>query len=175
MEKLPIAINELLLQPFTAFGTEGILVVSGTDVTHANPMTISWGMFGIMWGRPIMMVMIRHSRHTWNFIANAVDFSVNWMPDDWTDAVRLCGQESGKNIDKFAATGMTPLKGAMIQAPVLAESALSLECKIVYHDDLHLDQFTDPAVLGMYADNDIHTLFFGEVVAAVGVKHFHRA
>ena len=174
MEKRPIAVGDLNLQPFTTFEPDGILLVSGQDVAHANPMTISWGMFGIMWGRPVAMVMVRHSRYTWDFITKAPDFSVNWMPEDWTDAVNLCGRESGRAMDKFAATGMTPVAGTAGHSPVIMQSALSLECRTLYRTEVQPESFVDPSALSVYRDGDFHTLFFGEIVAAMGVEHFRR-
>jgi len=50
MEKITIPVNELALQPFTTFDPNGVLLVAGTT-DHANVMTISWGAFGIMWGK----------------------------------------------------------------------------------------------------------------------------
>lgn len=169
MDKRALTVSELCLQPFTTFDPEGILLVCGKDTTSANPMTISWGMFGIMWGRPIMMVMVRHSRYTWDFMMEAPDFTVNWMPEDWSDAVRLCGQASGRALDKFTATGMTPVAGTTVSSPRIAESSLSLECRTLYRNDLQQENFLDTSVLNNYPDLDFHTLFFGEIVAATGL------
>ncbi|HEY3377156.1 MAG TPA: flavin reductase family protein [Armatimonadota bacterium] len=172
MAKRPITVTNLRLQPFTAFEPEGILLVSGADPAHANPMTISWGMFGIMWGKPVVMVMVRPTRHTWNFISTAPDFTVNWMSEDWSDATRLCGTQSGRDADKFAATGLSPVKGSVVNSPILEESALSLECRTLYRTDLRPEQFLDASILSNYPEQDYHGLFFGEIVAATGVEHF---
>lgn len=173
MAKQPLTIAELQIQPFTALGADGVLLVCGDTPDHANPMTISWGMFGIMWGKPIMMAMVRHSRYTWDFINTMPDFTVNWMPEDWSDALLICGTESGRDKNKFAETGMTPVAGTVVQSPIIAESALSLECRTLYRTDLQREQFIDPSVLsGCYGDGDMHGLFFGEVVAVSGVEHF---
>lgn len=171
MQKQTIPVTELRLQPFTAFNPEGVLLVCGDEPSNANPMTISWGMFGIMWGKPVVMVMVRPTRYTWDFIIKAPDFTVNWMPDDWTDALHICGTKSGREIDKFAATGMVPISATQVGSPVIAESDLSLECRILYRESLKPDQFLDRSILDMYKE-DFHGLFFGEVVAATGLERF---
>jgi len=171
VEKQFIQVQQLNLQPFTAFDPEGILLVSG-ELNRANVMTISWGMFGIMWGRPVMMVMVRKTRHTWEFITQAPDFTVNWMDEVWTDAVRLCGSASGRDMDKFAATGLTPAPARIVGSPIINESVLALECRTLYRHDLEPSQFIDPALLNLYSAQDYHGLFFGEVVTAVGVEAF---
>ncbi|HEX2952000.1 MAG TPA: flavin reductase family protein [Armatimonadota bacterium] len=176
MDKRPIAIAELNLQPFTTFNPDGVLLVSGSDVSHANPMTISWGMFGIMWGKPTMMAMVRHTRYTYNYITKNPDFTVNWMSEDWSDALRICGSTSGRDMDKFAETGLTPVPGIIVASPVIDQSALSLECRTIYRTELTQESFLDQSVFStMYGDGDIHDLFFGEIVAASGVEAFHCA
>lgn len=175
MDKTNIPVSHLALDPFTTFSPNGILLVSGHDTTRANPMTISWGMFGIMWGRPVMMVMVRPTRYTWKFITQSPDFTVNWMPEDWTDAVRLCGSASGRDQQKFAATGMNPVAATQVQSPVIAESMLSLECRTLYRHDIAPDQFLDASLMELYRQQDFHGLFFGEIVAACGIGKFHRA
>lgn len=167
----PIAINELAIQPFTAFGTGGVLLVSGSGVERANPMTISWGMFGIMWGRPVMMVMVRPTRYTWEFIAEHPDFTVNWMPEPYEDALRLCGSKSGRDLNKWDATGLTPESSCCVASPSIAEAALVLECRTLYTDRLQPDLFADRNLLGLYND-DFHGLFFGDIAAAYAVEDY---
>jgi len=172
MAKQPIAVAELALQPFTTFNPDGVILISGSGVEKSNPMTISWGMFGIMWGRPVMMVMVRPVRHTWEFITGAADFTVNWMPNDWTDALRICGSQSGRDTDKVAATGITLVHGEVATSPIIDQAALSLECRILYRHDLDPAKFLDPTPLELYPMADYHGLFFGEIVAASGVEEF---
>lgn len=172
MEKQTIDIRTLDLSPFTTFDPNGILLVSGQDVQQANVMTISWGMFGIMWGRPIVMVMVRPTRYTWAFITKADDFTVNWLGEEWTQAVQVCGSASGRNMDKFAATGLHPVAGVKANSPVIKESTLSLECRIVYRDDVRPECFIEPSLSAVYEAEDYHGLFYGEIIAASQVLSF---
>ncbi len=172
MDQHLIEIARLNLQPFTAFDPGGVLLLSGSGVDDANLMTISWGLYGIMWGKPIMMVMVRPTRHTWGFITRVPDFTVNWLDASWADALALCGSASGRDTEKFAATGLTPVPAAQVQSPALRESALVLECRTVYRDEVKPEQFLDPALEGLYPQKDYHGLFFGEIVSARGVAAF---
>ena len=172
MEKRAIDVAALALQPFTVYGSEGALLVCGEGPALANPMTISWGTFGIIWGRPIAMVLVRPTRHTFTFINRMPDFTINWLPDDWGDALKLCGSQSGRDLNKFTATGLTPTASCAVTSPSIAESVLTLECRTVYRDEIDPTLFMDPAIEGMYPSKDYHTLFFGEVVAAFGGEPF---
>jgi len=116
-------------------------------------------------------VMVRLTRHTWKFITEAPDFTVNWLPVEMKAALSLCGTKSGREMDKFAAAGLHPVAGSAVKSPIIDESVLALECHTIYRTDLHPEQFLDTFPLKMYAD-DYHGLFFGEIVAAVGDERF---
>lgn len=168
IDKQPIAVSELALQPYTVFDPEGAILVSGQGPAQANPMTISWGTFGIMWARPIVMVMVRPTRHTWQFISAMPDFTVNWLPAELAAATRLCGTASGRDMDKWEAAGIHPVMASAVQSPAIAESVLTLECRTVYHEMVDPAKFLDPALMDMYPARDFHGLFFGEIIAAAG-------
>jgi flavin reductase (DIM6/NTAB) family NADH-FMN oxidoreductase RutF len=174
VEKQTIEINRLDLQPFSAFDPDGLLLVVGESTEKANVMTIGWGTFGIMWRKPVVMVMVRPTRYTWQFISEAPDFTVNWLSADKKDALQVCGTTSGKDIDKFTAAGLRPLPAGKVASPVLKESILSLECRVIYKDLLRPEQFLDPSLERHYGQQDYHGLFYGEVVAATGTSAFLR-
>ena len=176
MDKVSISVEDLVMQPFDCFGPQGALLVCGPDAVHANPMTIGWGTFGIMWSKPVVMVMVRPTRHTHSLIAQAHDFTVNWLPEKYAQALQVCGSVSGRDKDKFALAGLHPVKAALVQSPVVEESILSLEARIIYRSQTDPELFTDKALLSCYnaALKDYHGLFFGEVVAATGLKKFCR-
>ena len=176
MEKQHIAVRNLDLPPFTTFDPNGLLLVCGEDEQHANVMTIGWGMFGIMWSRPVVMVMVRPTRYTWDFITRAPDFTVNWLGQQWTKAVQLCGTVSGRDVNnKFTEAGLHAVRGLQVGSPVIEESVLSLECRVIYRDAVSPERFIDPGLGMLYAAEDYHGLFYGEVVAAVGTEYYRRA
>jgi flavin reductase (DIM6/NTAB) family NADH-FMN oxidoreductase RutF len=76
------------------------------------------------------------------------EFVVNMPTVDLLDAVDLCGQLSGHDLDKFAAAGLTPEEATEVRAPLVAECPVNLECRV-----------TETTTIGS------HTLFVGEVVA----------
>lgn len=127
-------------------------------------------MYYIAWyGRPVAMVMVRPTRHTFTFINRMPDFTINWLPDDWGDALRLCGSQSGRDVNKFEATGLTPVASCAVAAPSLEQAVLTLECRTIYRDEIDPTLFIDADLDGNYPNKDYHALFYGEVVAAFGV------
>jgi flavin reductase (DIM6/NTAB) family NADH-FMN oxidoreductase RutF len=172
-EKIPV--RRLVLQPYTAIHPEGVILVCAQEgnPASANPMTISWGTFGIMWEKPVVMVMVRPNRHSHHLISQGRDFTLNWMPTAFRKAVNLCGQASGRDTNKWSAAGITAepaLSG--LAAPVIKEAVLSLECRILYREDLDPKKFLQPKIKDLYSANDYHSLYFGEVVEATGFPEF---
>jgi flavin reductase (DIM6/NTAB) family NADH-FMN oxidoreductase RutF len=129
-----------------------------------NTMTIGWAMIGIVWGKPIMLVAVRLSRHTFTIIEQAADFTVSVPLVDMSDELTFCGTQSGRDYDKFAECNLKLAAGQMVTSPIINVPGLHYECKIVYKsamDPAFLDQAYDAAI---YPAQDYHTQYFGEIV-----------
>ena len=101
-------LNELMdFDPiFHRIGIDQMLI-SASDGEHVNTMTASWGGCGILWNKPIAVCFIRPQRHTFSIVENASHFSLAFFDGARRDALRFCGTHSGRDGDKFAATGLT--------------------------------------------------------------------
>ena len=66
-----------------------------------NTMAIGWATFGVVWQKPIMMVAVRSSRHTFGIIEGARDFTVTVLKGGMEEEIAFCGSKSGRNVDKF--------------------------------------------------------------------------
>ena len=159
-----IDVHDLDMQPFNTLGNDGILLVAG-DENKSNPMTISWGFFGIMWGKPVAIVAVRTTRYTYDFMNDVNEFTLNWVDDDHKPALIICGTKSGRDIDKYTEGNITPMKSQNVVTPSIKESKIILECKTIYASDLTENGFIDKAIVNMYND-DYHRLYFGEIVGA---------
>ncbi len=132
-----------------------------------NTMTIGWGTVGYIWGRPIFIVAVRYSRHTYRMIDRSGEFTVSFPLDD--DSLKkelaFCGTRSGRDTDKFQECKLTPRPGRQVKAPVVGECPLHYEAKVVYR------QAMEPALIDkdidrlFYGNNDFHVLYYGEIVA----------
>src|SRR5687768_3013994 len=76
-------------------------------------------------------VAIHPSRLTHEFVSKTEVFALNIPPADLMTAVHTCGMTSGREGDKFAATGLTPTDATAIEAPLVAECVAHLECGLV--------------------------------------------
>lgn len=93
---------------------------------------ISVGMFGLFSGKPTLVgVGIAPSRHSFQLIHSSGEFVVNAVDKKLMNAVRICGEKSGKEVDKFKLAKLTVEKGSKVKAPLIEESPVSIECKVV--------------------------------------------
>ena len=94
-----------------------------------NIITISWA--GVACTTPPMItVSLRKSRHSHGTISATHEFVVNIPTSKQIHAVELCGTTSGRDVDKFAASGLGKNLPAVVAAPLIAECPISLECLV---------------------------------------------
>ncbi len=130
-----------------------------------NTMTIGWGNMGIIWGKPVFTVAVRYSRHTYELIDKAGEFSISVpLSGNLKKELGFCGSKSGRDFDKFKECGFTEVKGQKTNTPLIGECDIHYECKVVYK------QAMEPALIDksiddkFYTNNDFHVLYYGEIV-----------
>lgn len=176
------------------------VMVSCGSMDKPNVMTAAWT--GIVSSEPPMTyVSIRPSRYSNEIIRQSGEFVINLTTLPLITAADFCGVKSGRDIDKFKEMNLTALPCAKVSCPQIAESPVSLECKVVNitnygsHDmflaeivavdvnDKYLDQdgklWLEKAGLIAYAHNYYYTLgrnvgFFGFSVCRSALKARER-
>ena len=130
-----------------------------------NTMTIGWATFGVIWQKPIMMVAVRPSRHTFGIIEEAEDFTVTVPAGDLSKEIAFCGSKSGRDHDKFKMCNLEISSGLKVVSPIIKTAGYHYECKIVYKtamNEAFLDRNYDKS---LYPQKDYHTLYFGEILS----------
>ena len=130
-----------------------------------NTMTIGWATFGVVWQKPIMMVAVRSTRHTYGIIERAADFTVTVPAGDMGKETAFCGSKSGRDVDKFKICNLEIFNSRQVASPIIKIPGYHYECKIVYKSAMnpaHLDKKYDSF---LYPQKDYHTLYFGEIMA----------
>lgn len=140
------------------------LSVRGGD--KINTMTIGWGAQGFIWNKPIVMVMVRYTRYTYELLENAHEFSV-CVPKggSFKKELAVAGAKSGRDIDKFQELNLTIVPGRETLAPVIDNCGLVYECRIVYRQAMNPEHLDSAIKEKYYADDNYHVLYFGEIVA----------
>ncbi|PWM39335.1 MAG: flavin reductase family protein [Clostridiales bacterium] len=105
-------------------------IVTCGSMERPNLLTVAWT--GIVNSNPPMTyVSIRPERYSYGLIKESGEFAINLTTGALVRAADFCGVRSGKDLDKFEAVHLHPQKAEKISAPLLAESPLSLECRVV--------------------------------------------
>jgi flavin reductase (DIM6/NTAB) family NADH-FMN oxidoreductase RutF len=158
-----------------SLGGCGCLLVAGDDKEN-NVMTIGWGSVGILWGKPVFSVLVRKSRHTHQFLEEYGEFTVNVPRIGLDDAVALCGSKSGRDMDKFKEAGLTRLPSKKVKVPGIEECGVIFECKTIWKTEVDERVMAIPtfAKAKFYPKGDLHTIYFGEIVAARAGEDIER-
>lgn len=158
-EIMPEDINDNL---FKRLGKDWMLITAG-DERKCNTMTASWGQFGIVWGRPVVTVYLRHQRYTMEFVERQEVFSLSFFePGTHRDALNLLGKVSGRHEDKLA---QTDLQVCMLEGvPAFAQANMVLLCRKLYQQDMTSDSFLASSLKTLHhAGDDFHRAYTGEI------------
>ena len=145
------------------FAKDWALITAGDEQT-VNTMVGGWGYAGYMWKKPVISCLIRPQRHTYHLAEENDRLSLCFLPDGYREALQLCGKESGRDMDKFAAAGLTP--AFLDGVPYVAESRLIVFCRKIYVDDLKKECFIDKEMLSHYPKDDFHRMYVCEIEKA---------
>jgi len=173
MKRIDIPYDKLILPVCRTWEQDWLLLTAGDLPAGAfNPMTVAWGGFGVMWSRPLAMVVVRPTRHTYRFMEQYDTFTLCAFHEEHRDKLEYCGNHSGRNGDKVKACGLTPIPSRSIKAPGYAEADLIVECRKVYFDDLEPSRFLASTIAPNYPAKDYHRIYFGEIVAVSGTTDY---
>ena len=174
MAKVDVPYDRYLGQLLKALGDPGALLVSVDDKGRPNAMTIGWAQVGIIWGRKILSVMVRPSRYTYRCLEATHDFTVNVPYANQVEAVACCGSKSGKNMDKFAECGFTPLPADDLKSPGINESGLIYQCQVVNTADFVPERLMPQICTDCYSSGDYHRVYFGQILRVLADKDFEE-
>jgi len=147
-----------------AFDEGRVLLVSCGKEGLPNVMAIGWGTMGIIWRRPIFIVLVRPSRYTYKLIEETGEFTVNIVPPELKEVVQYCGTVSGRDHNKFKEKQLTALPSKRVKTPVIKECILHFECRVVYKNDLIPSDLEKSIISTLYPKGDFHRVYFGEIL-----------
>ncbi len=164
MSKVQVDYTDAMKLTTEVIGSYGALLAANNKEGKPNVMTIGWATFGIIWGKPMMVVLVRPSRHTYQFIEEADSFTVNIPPPEMAEVATYCGTVSGRDADKFKEKNLTPIQGKRVSASYIHECVVHFECRIVHKNHV-LPQQLDPEIIrGCYPQGDYHVIYYGEIL-----------
>ena len=119
-------------------GTDNIITVAWAGTVCTNP--------------PMVSVSVRPSRYSYEMMKKTGEFVINLTTEKLAFAADYCGVRSGRDVDKFEKLGLTKEKADFVRAPMIAESPVSIECRVKQIMELGSHDMFLADVLAVHAD-----------------------
>jgi flavin reductase (DIM6/NTAB) family NADH-FMN oxidoreductase RutF len=135
------------LGPQTLIFPTPVWCVGSYDINgDPNVMTIAWG--GICCSKPpCVTISLRKATYTYGNLMQRKAYTLSVPSDKYVKEADYFGTVSGRNVNKFQETSLTPVKSDLVDAPYVGEFPMVLECNVIHHYEIGL-----------------HTHFVGEII-----------
>ncbi len=119
-----------LSEVYTLLEPGPVVMVSTVRKGRPNIMTMSWHTM-IDFNPPLLGLVIGDQSHTFGILKETGECVVNIPDASLIKKVVACGNVSGRTVDKFKESGLTPVKASRVKAPMISECYANLECRVV--------------------------------------------
>lgn len=107
-----------------------VMVSAGDREGNKNIITIAWT-GTICTNPPMVYISVKPQRFSYGMIKDTGEFAINLTTDKLSRAADYCGVRSGRDVDKWKETGLTPIQaGTLSYAPLIKESPVGIECVV---------------------------------------------
>lgn len=127
------------------------LISCGAAENEYNLLTVSW--LGTICTNPALCyISVRPERYSYPIIKKNGSFVINLTNEDMARQTDWCGVRSGADYNKFAEMGLTPRPAEKVDAPIVLESPLSIECRVMEIKELGSHHMFISEVVNVQAD-----------------------
>ena len=143
--------SKVIWKPGTFIYPLPVVMVSCGDMNKSNIITVAWT--GIVnTDKPMCYISVRKERYSHDIIAKNKEFVINLTNKQLTYATDWCGVRTGAKVDKFKEMHLTKEKGKFVKCPLIKESPVSIECKVVEIKELGSHDMFMAEILSIDAD-----------------------
>lgn len=121
-------------------GNSNIITVAWTGTVCTNP--------------PMVSISVRPERHSYHMIEETGEFVINLTTEKLAYATDYCGVRSGRDIDKFKEMKLTREKAEFVKAPLIKESPVNIECRVVKKEELGSHHMFLAEVLAVHVNEE---------------------
>lgn len=147
--------SKLIWKPGTMiYPLPAVMVSCGAVMEEFNIITVSWT-GTICTNPPMCYISLRPERHSYGIIKRTGEFVINLTTKDLVYAADWCGVKSGRDYNKFKEMGLTPVMATSVKAPMIAESPVSIECRVKEIKELGSHHMFISDVLTVNAENSL--------------------
>ena len=112
-----------------------VMVSVADSQGNSNIITVAWA-GTVCTNPPMVSISVRPERHSYHMIEETGEFVINLTNDKLVEACDYCGVVSGRDVDKFKELNLTAEKADHVQAPLIKECPVNIECKVVKKEEL---------------------------------------
>ena len=134
-------------------GKDNIITVAWTGTVCTNP--------------PMLYISVRPERYSYQALKETGEFVVNLTTEDMARETDFCGVRSGRDIDKFERTGLHKGEASIVEAPIILESPVNIECRV--REEIPLGSHS------MFLADVVHVTVEDEYMDQRGTFHLEQA
>ncbi len=143
----------LVIGSYDAAGNPNIMTAAWVGIANSNPLSIA--------------VSMRPATYSHGSVTESKFFTVNIPSSEMAKYVDYAGRFSGKDVDKFKETGLTPVRAEFVNAPYIKEFPIVIECELTATHELGshrqfigkvIDVKVDEAILNGEGKVDVNLL-----------------
>ena len=129
-----------------------VMVTVADEEGHDNIITVAWA-GTVCTNPPMVSISVRPERYSYKMLCSTREFVINLTTEKLAYATDYCGVKSGRDVDKFKETRLTPQASRYVKAPGVEESPVNIECKVVEVKELGSHDMFIAKVMGVTIDN----------------------
>ncbi len=130
-----------------------VLVTVTDGEGNDNVITIAWT--GTICTNPALAyISVRKERHSYEMLKKTGEFVINLTTEDLVYATDFCGVRSGRDMDKFKEMNLTKEDATYVKAPMIKESPVNIECKVIEVKEYGSHDMFVAEVLAVHADEE---------------------
>lgn len=130
-----------------------VMVSVGDKEGNTNILTIAWT-GTVCTNPPMVYISVRPERYSYHMIEESGEFVINLTTEELAHGADYCGVRSGRDVDKWKECALTQRKAETLKyAPVVAESPVNIECRVVRKEELGSHHMFLAEVTAVQADD----------------------
>jgi len=143
-----------LMNPTTALVPCPVVLLSVAGEDKPNVITLSWAA-NICSRPPSIGIGIRPSRFSYDMVKLAGEYVINIPGSDLIEGTKFCGTKSGRDYDKFTECGFTPVPATKVNAPLIKECPINLECRTTEIVNVGAHDLFIAEIVAVHIDEDV--------------------
>ncbi|WP_321438342.1 DUF4468 domain-containing protein [uncultured Bacteroides sp.] len=143
--------------------SENWMLITAGDKDKFNMMTASWGGLGFLYQKPVAFCFINPTRYTYQLMENNDTYTLSFYTEAYRDALKYCGSNSGKDVDKVKGSGLTPI-ATPTGSKAFSQAWLIIECRKMVAQSLQAESISDKSLKENWTGKQMHKMYIGEII-----------